>query len=135
MVIAQSPRLAGVLKEGSSSSLASNLTENKIQTGVDVVVGRIHRTPMTQRWLSPLSPTILMDLHGSFWFRHLSKILLAAGCIIFYCEVLIYYMVLLQCTWPLLDSATQENGIRQDNPNASPLKVFNRRSSLIIRLC
>lgn len=39
-------------------------------------------------------------------------------------QVLIYYIVLLQCTWPLLDSATQENGIRLDNPNDAPLKVM-----------
>ncbi|XP_022697294.1 metallophosphoesterase 1-like isoform X2 [Varroa jacobsoni] len=70
-----------------------------------------------------LPPALLMDIQGSFWRRYVPKILLSLACIIIYCEVVIYYLVLLQCTWPLLDSATQEHNIRSD-PNAAPLKVM-----------
>ena len=47
---------------------------------------------------------------------YLTKFLVAVLGLLFYCEFLIYYLVLLQCWWPQLDPVKVDNTIhlRQD---------------------
>ncbi|XP_003739778.1 metallophosphoesterase 1 [Galendromus occidentalis] len=78
---------------------------------------------MTRRNFS-LPTNLLMEIQSSFWFRHLVKALLGVGIVVFFCEVVIYYLVLLQCTWPLLDNASKDAGIFSGRVNDYPLKVM-----------
>ncbi|XP_012252317.2 metallophosphoesterase 1 isoform X2 [Athalia rosae] len=57
--------------------------------------------------------------------RCLIKALLAASSIIFFCEYLMYYVVLLQCRWPDLDHGKIDPGITlTDMEDTTPVKVM-----------
>ncbi|XP_063236655.1 metallophosphoesterase 1 isoform X2 [Bacillus rossius redtenbacheri] len=55
--------------------------------------------------------------------NYITKFLLAVCLLVFYCEVVIYYVVLLQCGWPQLDPATADRSIRV-GPDGGPLRVM-----------
>ncbi|GFS58075.1 metallophosphoesterase 1 [Nephila pilipes] len=43
---------------------------------------------------------------------HLGKTSLLVGFLFFFCEVLIYYIVLLQCTWPQIETNTKHSSVK-----------------------
>ncbi|XP_022255101.1 metallophosphoesterase 1-like [Limulus polyphemus] len=60
------------------------------------------------------------------WFSRWSvvgKFCLLLICLLFICEVLIYYIVLLQCSWPTLDPLSTDSGIPPGQSH-TPLRVM-----------
>ncbi|XP_076332462.1 metallophosphoesterase 1-like [Tachypleus tridentatus] len=60
------------------------------------------------------------------WFsrwNEVGKFWLLVLCLLFICEVLIYYIVLLQCSWPTLDPLSAESGILPGQSH-TPLRVM-----------
>lgn len=63
----------------------------------------------------------MVDARSYSYKRHFSTAALALACVFFFCEYLVYYVVLIQCKWPALDERKADKTIIPPKPEESPV--------------
>ncbi|XP_074645767.1 metallophosphoesterase 1-like [Tubulanus polymorphus] len=71
-----------------------------------------------KRWLRRLYVIMVISCQ----WRQLFKLLLPIGLLVFFCEFLIYYVVLLQCSWPELQLGNVD--VMMPKGSAKPLRIL-----------
>ncbi|CAD6219324.1 GSCOCG00004914001-RA-CDS [Cotesia congregata] len=66
----------------------------------------------------------MLDMNKRSYKHYLLEAFIAALCLVVYCEYLIYYVVLAQCSWPDIDSFKADPSIKPGILEEKPVKIM-----------